>query len=69
MVELWFNKAKEVESVMDHITVVEPSDGTSYKKIIFKNLNIEKTKKVKAILNDLMNLDVTDYESDEDLEN
>ena len=69
MVELWFNKAKEAEYVRDHITVIEPFSGTGYKKILFKNINPEKMKKVEAIVNDLMNLNVTNSESDEDLEN
>lgn len=69
MVELYFNKAKEVESVRDHITVVESSDEIRYKKILLKNLNPKKMNKIEAIMNDLMNLDVTDSESDEDLEN
>jgi hypothetical protein len=49
--------------------VVVPSDGTGNKKIHFRNLNPEKMKKVEAIVNDLMNLNVTNSESDEDLEN
>lgn len=70
MVELWFNKVKEVGSVRDHIIIVEPSYGTSYYKFFFKNLNPENMKKVEAIMNDLMNLVVIDSKSDEeDLEN
>lgn len=61
MVELWLNKDKETGSVRDHIIVVEPSDRIGYKKILFKNINPEKMK-VKAIMNYLMNMDVTDFE-------
>lgn len=68
MVKLWLNKSKEAEVVRDHISVVELSSGTSYKKILFRNLNPEKIKKVEAIVKYLMNLDATDSESDEDLE-
>lgn len=54
MMELWLNKIKEVEAIRDHISVVEPSGGTSYKKILFKNLNPEKIRKVDAIVKYLM---------------
>ena len=73
MFELWLNKAKEVGVVRDHISVIEPSGGIDSKKILFKNLNLEKMKKIQAIMKDLMNMDATDsesdYESDDDLEN
>lgn len=46
MLELWLNKAKEVEAIRDHITVVEPSGGTSYKKILITNLNPGKIRNV-----------------------
>lgn len=39
MVELWLKKAKEAEVVRDHISVVEPLDGTDNNKILFKNIN------------------------------
>lgn len=69
MLSLWLNKAKEVKAVMDHNTIVETSGGTSYKKILIKNLNPEKIRKVEAIMKNLMNLDATDSESDIELEN
>lgn len=69
MVELWLNKAKEAEVVMDHISVVEPFGGTCYKKILFMNLNPERIKNIEAIAKYLMNLDATDSEWDEDLKN
>lgn len=62
MVELWLNKAKEAEVVMDHISVVEPFGGTCYKKILFMNLNPERIKNIEAIAKYLMNLDATDSE-------
>lgn len=69
MLELWLNKAKEAEVVRDHITVVEPYGEIGYKKILIKNLNPEKIRKVESIVNDWMNLDATDSKSYEDLEN
>lgn len=55
-------------SFQDHISVVEPSGGMGYKKILFENLNPEKMRKVEAIVKGLMNMDATNSESDEDLE-
>ncbi|CAI8588761.1 unnamed protein product [Vicia faba] len=69
MLELWLNKSKESQEVKNSISVVEPADGTDSKKILIKNLNLERIKKINAIVKDLMNLDVSDFESDEDLEN
>lgn len=69
MVELWLNKAKEPEPARDHISVIGPRGGAGYKKIIFKNINPEKIKKLKTIVKYLMNFDATDFEWDEDLEN
>lgn len=63
------NKAKEAEDVRDHISVIELSGGTGYKKIFFKNLNPGKIKNVEVVMKYLMNLDATDSELDEDLEN
>lgn len=67
MLELWLNKAREAKVVRDHIFIVESSGGMGYKKILIKNLNREKIRKIKDIANDLMNLDASDFESDEDL--
>ena len=69
MLELWLNKVKEAEVVRDHISIVEPSGRMGYKKILFKNLNPEKIRKVETIMKNLMNLNVTDSESNEYLEN
>lgn len=69
MLELWLNKDKEAEVVRDYISIVEPSGRTGYKKILFKNLNPEKIRKVETITKNLMNLDATDSESNEYLEN
>lgn len=69
MLELWLNKAKEVEVVRDHISVFKLSGVTSYKKILFKSLNLEKIRKVQAIVKNLMNLDASGYESDKNYEN
>lgn len=68
MLQLWLNKAKEVEVVRDHITIVESSGEISYKKILIKNLNSEKIRKVEDIMKNLMNLDATDFDLDIDLE-
>lgn len=71
MLELWLNKAKEVEAVRDLITVVEPSGPivepsgqTYYRNILFNNLNPEKIRTMKAIVKDLMNLNISDSYSD-----
>lgn len=69
MLELWLKKTKETEVVRDHRKVVEPSGGIGYKKILINNLNPKKIRNIEAIMKDIMNLDVTDYESDEDFEN
>ena len=61
MFELWLNKTKKSKVFRDHISVVELSGGTDYEKILFKNLNSEKMRKVEAIIKDLMNRDATDY--------
>lgn len=69
ILELWLNKSKEVEVIMDHISVVQPSGGITYTKILFKNLKPKKIRQVEAIVKDLINMDATYSESDEELEN
>lgn len=69
MLKLWLNKAKKSREVKDNISVGESSGGTGSKKILIKNLNLEKIKKIEAIVKDVMNLYASDSESDKNFEN
>lgn len=47
MLESWLNKAKEAGDVMNNITIVEPSGGTSGpKKTMISNLHPEKIRRI-----------------------
>lgn len=69
MIELWLNKAKEVEDLRKHLTIVESSNGIGFKKIMIKNLSLEKIRNIKVIVKDLMNLGESDSELYEEFEN
>lgn len=68
MIEYWLNKVKEAGNVRNNITIVEPySAMPDTKKIMITNLNLEKIRKIKDVVEELM--ESSDSESDEDWDN
>lgn len=68
MLELWLNKVDEARELKKCISIVETSGGNATKNILVKNMNVEHIRKVKDIVNDLMNMDTTISDSDKDIE-